>query len=299
MAQRILICGGSSRLAYNWHYARHNHESIFLHKNIGDIEIKNAVYISINLESIEDILDKISHFKIDVMVNAVGKTSVDECEKDNESAYFINCILAKNLALASKISGIKFVHISTDHLFSGTQQFIPEDTNPEPLNYYGKSKAFAEGEVKNYCSEALIIRTNFFGWGPISKPSYSDWIISALKMKRNILVYSDVYFTPILATNLVNFIHALINLNARGIYNISSSERLSKYDFALKLAQISGLDSKCIEPVLYARSGQLVPRPLDMSLSNEKLKMMIDVPIQTIDSQLDELWHQNLGGIRA
>ena len=45
--------------------------------------------------------------------------------------------------------------------------------------------------------DALIIRTNFYGWGPTYKKSFSDFIIDNSKLEKNIfLLFSDVYYIP-------------------------------------------------------------------------------------------------------
>ena len=62
----------------------------------------------------------------------------------------------------------------------------------------------------------------------------------------------------------------LKSVEKRGIYNVSSSSRLSKFDFGLLVAKKFNLDFNLIEKKSYDKSLN-IKRPLDMSLDNKKL----------------------------
>ena len=163
-----------------------------------------------------------------------------------------------------------------------------ELTNVSTLNTYAKTKFEGECNVLKINKNALVIRTNFFGWGPTYKESFSDFIINHLKLKRNISLFSDVYYTPILVSELANAIEKLIKKNCCGIYNVVSDERISKLDFGLKIASEFSLDKKLISSVSINSRNDLVDRPTEMSLSNDKLKNE-GIFIKSIDDQIKEL----------
>ena len=83
------------------------------------------------------------------------------------------------------------------------------------------------------------LRTNFFGFGPNYRKSFSDWIIDSLKNNQKIHVFKDVYFTLVSIDFLIKSLVKIIDKNISGIINISSDKKISKYDFALKLAKNS------------------------------------------------------------
>ena len=101
-----------------------------------------------------------------VVIHTAGMTNVDGCDDDPNAANFINGILPANLAKVCHDLGIKFVHISTDHLFDGTESFVSEEASPKPLNAYGYSKTLGEEGVMKNNKDALIVRCNFFTWAP-------------------------------------------------------------------------------------------------------------------------------------
>ena len=54
-------------------------------------------------------------------------------------------------------------------------------------NIYAKTKYDGEKNILKVNSNALIIRTNFFGWGPSYKNSFSDFILNNLENNINII----------------------------------------------------------------------------------------------------------------
>ena len=71
-------------------------------------------------------------------------------------------------------------------------------------------------------------------------------------------------------------IFKLIAKNKTGIYNVSGSTRISKYNFGLELGKIFNLDKKLIKKISINKLN-LVKRPRDMSLSNKKLIKNLDI----------------------
>ena len=192
--------------------------------------------------------------------------------------------------------GIQFTHISTDHLYDGSKSFYNEENITNPINIYGQSKLDGEVRVQNENPEALIIRTNFYGLGNIKKYSFSDWIINSLRSGKSINVFNDIFYTPIIIDELVRCVEILWEKKSKGIFNVVGSERLSKYEFALKSAQVFNLNNKLINKSTINDSNFIASRPKDMSLSNKKLLKTISYKPMTIESSLNELYFQEKKG---
>ena len=158
-----------------------------------------------------------------------------------------------------------------------------------PLNTYAQHKYLAEQEILKSCSSALICRTNFFGWGTSYRRSFSDEILDNLKSGKPISVFDDVFFSPIATSQLVHIATKLLEKNFEGIVNVCSHERISKYEFSIKLAKVFGFDPEQIQPVQAHRLRNKVKRPFDLSLSDTKLRKILNIPGITIDSTLKAL----------
>ena len=110
-------------------------------------------------------------------------------------------------------------------------------------------------------------------------------------------LFDDVFFTPILAEALAQATHDLIALKAKGVFNIVGGQRLSKFDFGLRLAKEFGLDKGLIKATQITRQPLLVKRPLDMSLSNKKAVGFLGEDFNTVDEHISRLHEQEKTGI--
>ena len=181
--KNILFYGGASLLANIWSRYYKDNYNIFIGLNKKWLEIEGAHSIQLqeNCKELDKIINK---YKIDIIINCVGLTNVEECENNQDLAFYLNGYLPGEIAKITSNLNVKLIHISTDHLFDGTSKNNKEDDVVGPLNIYAKSKIIGENEVLKNDKRSLIIRTNFFGNGPSYKSSFSDKIISSLKKNR-------------------------------------------------------------------------------------------------------------------
>ena len=287
--KNVIITGGSGLLALNWAFVKKNEAQItlLLHKRKTSIEGVNSIFLNLGSESA--IYEFLSKKQQCVVIHCAAITSVDYCETNSKVAYETNVLISENLAKVCYKLDIKFVHISSDHLFSGLNPFSTEHSEISPLNVYGTSKANAEEKVLRSNPESLIIRTNFFCWGTSYRTSFSDFLINAIREKRKISLFTDIFYTPIYAKNLIEFVHILINSNYKGIFNIVGSERVSKYEFGKMIFNNFSGNMNLITKVQYEKQANLIQRPSDMSLSNNKLLVTLNTKIEKLEDQIKHL----------
>ena len=286
------MTGGSGLLSTNWALSIRDEYKVTLLLHQKKISLLGVNTEIVSLSSLEECLSVLEKHQPDIVIHTAGLANVEECESNPNLAQTVNVDLAKNIATACSNQGVKLVHISTDHLFLGDQEFSTEESVINPVNNYAKSKFLGEKQVLENCKDALIIRTNFYGWGTKYRQSFSDLILDKLKNNQQVDLFSDVFFTPILIDELSKRTHQLIDANTMGVFNIVSSERVSKYEFGIKLANCFNLDVGLINTVSINDKPNLVKRPKDMSLSNTKLCQMLNCEIATLDEQLQILKEQ-------
>ncbi len=265
---RILITGGSGLLGTGWAKAMRGNAEVILGIHRMKRVLADTQPVQIELDSSAKFLALLTEIRPAVVIHAAGSASVDECEISPSGAYRDNVQLAANVAKAARQASVALIHISTDHLFSGSQSWVKENSQTEPLNVYGATKLEAEQRVRAEHPEALIVRTNFFGWAPTGRRSISDWIIQGLRGGHTLDLFEDVFFTPVLIEELARSAHELLARGASGIVNLTGDERVSKYDFGIKLAEHFGLPAELICRSRLADAKLVAPRPLEMSLDN-------------------------------
>jgi len=286
MKSRVLITGGSGLLGLNWAANIKNTHDVTLGILNRVVQLPDTATQRLSLESVDKFLENLDFINPDCVIHTAGLASVELCEEKPNLAYHTNVELAENVALACALRGIRLAHISTDHLFRGDLALLDEEAPVDPVNIYGKTKAEAEVRVHDAYPEALIIRTNFYGWGPSFRPSFSDWVLKNLKMKHPITLFNDVFHTPIYTERLVQVVHQLFEKFASGVFHVVGDERVSKYDFGMQLASAFGLDKKLISAGSVKSQPNRVVRPIDMSLSNKKVSKELGVHVGSIKQHL-------------
>ena len=297
MRSRVFITGGSGLLALNWAMAIKEKSEVTLGIHDRDIAPVGFNTKKIDIESIDNIIRIFEVLQPQIIIHTAGSTNAEKCEADPKLAKHINVKLAANVAKACAKLNLSLVHISTDHLFSGETSLVDETYPLSPVNVYGKTKAEAECHVLEAHPEALVIRTNFYGWGTSYRHSFSDTVIQALRSGKELTLFEDVTYTPILAEALAKSVHDLINLKVAGIFNVVGDDRLSKHGFGHKLAQEFNLNANLIKSGRITNRKSLIRRPHDMSLSNQKAKNLLDRKLGGVDEHILILHKQEQNGL--
>lgn len=297
MKPRILITGGSGLLALNWALAVRDSYTVTLGLHEREIALAGVQTERIDLESVDHLIRGFEIAQPQIVIHTAGLTSVEKCEAEPTRAQHVNLDIAVNVAQACAKLGLPLAHISTDHLFAGKASLVDETFPVAPVNVYGRTKAAAESLVLEAHPQSLVIRTNFYGWGTSYRHSFSDGVIEALRAGKELKLFQDVSYTPILVETVAQAVHDLIDLKVSGICHVVGDERISKYDFGLKLAQEFNLDSRLIKPSYITDQALLVQRPHDMSLSNQKTCKLLGRKLGGVGEHIARLHQQEQIGL--
>lgn len=296
-AGRLFITGGSGLLGLNWAITARDRYSVVLGAHTRNVSLSGTKFENVDLESVDTLVRALVEIDPVLVVHAAGMTNIEKCELQPDLARYINVTLAANVAKACAILGIQLVHISTDHLFSGDEAYSTEESSVNPVNVYGRVKAEAELSVLESNPNALVIRTNFYAWGSSYRHSFSDLIINALRTDKSLILFEDVFYTPILAEVLVRTVHQLVERRATGIFNVVGDQRISKYDFGIMVANEFSLDTQKIIVSRISDQVSFVKRPGDMSLSNKKVRNFLGHSLGGAQEHIAMLHAQELNGL--
>ena len=246
------------------------------------IEKNNIDYIStdseVDITSYREIKDKASVIKPSWIVNCAAYTDVDRAEDDEEKAFLINSVGAKNIGLVASEHDIPLIHISTDYVFNGKSSIpIEEDSAASPLGAYGRSKLSGENEIIRICRKFFIIRTAWL-YGRFGK-NFVDTMINLMNTRESIKVVSDQKGSPTWTCELSGLIIEIIKRRSSdyGIYHMSGEGQCSWYEFALDIynkGRLSELiSSECrIESCRSSEFPVKAKRPSYSLLSKNKIK---------------------------
>lgn len=235
-----------------------------------------------------DLADSIKSYEVlgqihpRVIINLVSLTNVELCEKQVNLAYLSNTRTVENLAHWIETSGADchLVQISTDHIYDGVG--LHREDKVTITNNYAFSKY--AGELAALRVPSTILRTNFIGRSKIGhRESLTDWVYKSMTGNHHVQVLSDVYFSPLSITTLIDMIEVVIKNKSVGIYNLGSSNGMSKADLNFAFAECLKLPTNTMTRILSSEAIFLKTyRPKNMRMDSTKFENVFGVKLPSL-----------------
>ena len=277
---KILILGSSGLLG--------NYLYNFLQKNF-QVFNNGLRKRKINLLNTSELKIFLLKIKPDIIINCTANTNLDNCENKKKDAYNTNYKTLQNIVNLNKQNNIKskIIQISTDQFYNNKNHKLNKESVNWIPNYYCKTKYL----VERFCikNKIVVLRTNFFGKSNSKNKSFSDWIFDSFKSQKMFNLFHDVYFSPLNLNTLSRMIEkVIINIkDINGIYNIGSSDCISKKEFAIKFAKSCKIYKKNYHSI--SSSGIFVTkRPNFMCMNIKKFEKKFKIKMPSIQSQISQ-----------
>ncbi len=248
---KILITGAQGQLAYELEQLA-QHSVIALTRAQLDITQYDAVQKAVDT------------YQPDVVINTAAYTKVDAAEHNSEQAYAVNCLGAKNIALACEKNQIPLLHLSTDYIFDGSKNTPYLETDPaSPINIYGKTKWQGEEAVRSHCEKHIILRVSaVFGQ---HGQNFVKTILRLAQEKETLRVVADQTMCPTPARAIAEALFTIITMPRWGTYHYCGLPAVTWYDFAKRIVQLAKeqmpLHIKELEPITTADFPTAAKRP--------------------------------------
>jgi dTDP-4-dehydrorhamnose reductase len=224
MKQKILIIGAAGMLGSAIFRSLSKHSDLQTYGTIRDNDgkkyfappLREALIPHISMEGEAGLLTAFSIAKPDIVVNCVGIIKQSPIAQDHLESLVINATLPHRLAKYCNVSGARFVHFSTDCVFSGKSGQYKEGDYPDAYDLYGRTKYLGEVDYGN----AITLRTSIIGHELASNRSLVDWFLS-----QNLQVngYRRAIFSGLPTIEVARVIkdYVIPNINLRGLYHLS------------------------------------------------------------------------------
>ncbi len=211
-----------------------------------------------------------------MVINTAAFHDVDRCEDEVLSAFKVNVIGVKNLAMICRKMNIPLVHFSTDYIFDGKKNTpYVEDDCARPLSMYGISKLAGEQVMQYILDRYYIVRLcGLYGHaGCVGKGStnFVESIIKLAKKKKEIRVVNDQVLTPTSTVDVSEKLFELIQTGKYGIYHMTNTGSCSWYEFTCEIFRLMKLNTK-ITPITTEQFGAKARRPRYSVLDNFNLR---------------------------
>jgi dTDP-4-dehydrorhamnose reductase len=250
----------------------------------------NLSYENLDITDRRQIGFHISFYHPQVIINTAAYTDVDGCEIHKDKTWAVNVGGVRNLVNLCREEKIKLIQLSTDYIFNGENGPYSEEDPPDPVNFYGETKLESEKIIKEGGIDFLIIRTNvLYGFGKNVKPNFLLWLLEKLSRNEKIKIVTDQFNNPTLADNLSLCILEMVKKNISGVYHIAGSEYISRYDFAIKVADKFNFDKNNILPTKTALLQQKAKRPYRGGLKIDKAQSILETELLSVNQALEYL----------
>ncbi|MEZ5384483.1 MAG: dTDP-4-dehydrorhamnose reductase [Prosthecobacter sp.] len=255
--------------------------------------ITSLTRTDLDLERPESVSDCLSRHDFDVLLNPAGLTSPDACEAQPEKARLANFAGPQAVAEHCHRRGVRMIHFSTDHVFSGEPHGLwSEDDPTEPVNIYGRAKRDAELAILKASPDALVARVSWL-FGP-DKASHPDHMIQRALQTEDLAAVEDKVSVPTSSADIADWIRHIIVHPASGILHLCNSGIASWHSWAeaaLGIAEWMGVPVKTtkVRPIKLAELTQLkAPRPPQTVMSNRRFQDLLGSEVRNWHDALED-----------
>ena len=175
-----------------------------------------------NINKLENYINK---NKISVFIRFAG-LSRSSCEKNKKKCFRTNYEANKKFVNFIKTKKIKFIFLSTSHVYKTSNKKIDENFEKKPTNIYGKYKLKSENYIRKHLNDFLILRVfNIFGPNQPKGYFFSD-IQKKIKNKQKIFI-NNSYRDFIHVKEVSRFLDFSLKKDLKGIFNLGSGKSFS------------------------------------------------------------------------
>lgn len=233
----------------------------------------NFIYCEMDFTDPFNVHDVFEKYAPNAVVHAGAVSKPDDCQLNQWQAYISNVEATVTLLLNAEEHKSFFVFISTDFIFDGERGMYKEEDKPNPVNFYGKTKADAEDAVKEYIYDWSIVRTVLvYGKPQAGRANLLTIVKEKLEKGETYNVVDDQVRTPTYVEDLADGIITIIEKKVKGIYHLSGEDTLTPYQMAVKTAEYLKLNSSLIKKVTAADFSQPAKRPPKTGFVIDKAK---------------------------
>ena len=231
--KKIIVtgCNGQLGRAVNQQYAGST-----------EYELVNTDVAELDITKVDKVLELAREVKPYAIINCAAYTNVDKCEVEQDLAYKINAIGARNLATAARRIDAKFIQISTDDVFGGDEdKAFCEFDDPHPTTMYGKSKYAGEKLVRELTDKHVIVRSSWlYGVGSYD---FVDRVLDTATKEGAVHLPEDEISSPTSAEALAGFIDCLMHSREYGLFHASCDGSCSRAEYAREILRLAGKEN--------------------------------------------------------
>lgn len=197
-------------------------------------KIAKTITTGCDVGNSDDLLKLFNKTKPDIVINCIGLIKQLAGSGDPLITLPINAMLPHRLANLCEMSGARFVHMSTDCVFSGLKGNYKEGDISDATDLYGKSKYLGEVDYPH----AVTLRTSIIGHELQGSNGLIGWFLSQQNSCKG---FRRAVFSGLPTVVLARIIRDIVipKKDLTGLYHVAAKP-ISKYDLLKLVAEVYG-----------------------------------------------------------
>lgn len=219
--------------------------------------LSGRIIVGTDVENSDSLVRAFAAVRPNVVVNCIGLVKQLADANDPLQAVPINSLLPHRIAALCLATGARFVHISTDCVFSGAKGNYLETDYPDAYDLYGRSKLLGEVDYPH----AITLRTSIIGHELSGHRSLVNWFLA---QQGEVKGFTRAIFSGMPTVELATVVRDVVLplKELHGLYHVSAKP-INKFELLHLIANAYG---KNIE---INSSEELV---IDRSLNSKRFK---------------------------
>ncbi|NMB91495.1 NAD(P)-dependent oxidoreductase [candidate division WWE3 bacterium] len=291
---KVLITGSSGLVG-----------SRYLELSLEVLTILDPTELELNITDKKAVESYIQTYKPNLIIHFAAVTDVkkSETERGNTDAltWRVNVEGTKNLVNVARTNNIRFIHISTDLVFPGTEkreEYYDENSTPEDnankLSWYGYTKLKAEEMVKTLTQYTIIRIAYPYRAKYEKKVDFARLFLQMYDSNTMYPLFSDNTICPTFIDELCEVINIIIKTEKEGVFHVTSTNSTSHYEFAKYIIGKTGRDTNKIEAASMSEfiKTSKIPRALYSTLRNDITQRSLGIKLKTWQESANSFLYQ-------
>lgn len=199
----------------------------------------------VDITVLDQVRRLVSEIKPELVINTAAAHNVPLCESEPELAFAVNATGSRNIAMACRETGARFMHMSTDYVFGEAQQRPYVETDlPAPLNVYAASKLAGEHLIAANTQDYIIVRTAaIYGMAECRAKGGKNFVqlmLSLAATRPEVRVVTDEFTTPTYTRPLAQQMRVIAAKGKPGLYHVTCNGSCSWFEFAQAIFEETG-----------------------------------------------------------
>ncbi len=244
--------------------------------------------------------------KPEKIIHTASIKQLEACESSKLKAFKVNTLSTEIIAnyCSNENNNCDVCYISSDVIFDGKQGNYRVESEVNPINWYGKTKAFSEILLKNLPNKAIYRTALVIGLLDDTYITYLEeeldnnillnqtllpqYIYRKLQNNENVYLPDNVYSNPTPITMLQRAISKFIYNPVFGTFHVAGASQLSRFEFGFKLAESFDFNPKLVKKD-FSKVSKIRPLDITLDIQDSYSRLSLELNDWTFDNYIKTL----------